>query len=149
MHTALDVAKWFLTRNEREMKEKDAEHISNLKLQKLLYYAQGVSLALYDKALFNDEIVAWKHGPVVEIVYQEYKKYRACGIDEFDNCQEEYSADDEDILEQTYNIFGQYSAWKLREKTHGESPWINAMSSESAIISNDSIKTYFIENYVE
>jgi uncharacterized phage-associated protein len=39
--------------------------ISNLKLQKLLYYAQGFYLAIYGKALFEEDIVAWEHGPVV------------------------------------------------------------------------------------
>lgn len=60
---ALDVAKYFLflARN-REA----GDTISNLKIQKMLYYAQGYSLALFNKPLFDDRIEAWKHGPVVK-----------------------------------------------------------------------------------
>lgn len=64
-YSALDIAEWFLYYNRSIMEEYDAEYISNLKLQKLLYYAQGCYLALRDKSLFCDNILAWKHGPVV------------------------------------------------------------------------------------
>ena len=42
MHTASQVAKWFLAHNRIAEDEEGAEHIANLKLQKLLYYAQGI-----------------------------------------------------------------------------------------------------------
>src|SRR6185437_3402754 len=50
--------------------------ITNLKLQKLLYYAQGWHLALYDKPLFRERIEAWPHGPVVPPIYGKFKQYR-------------------------------------------------------------------------
>ena len=43
--------------------------ITNLKLQKLIYYAQAWFLALHDEALFDDPIEAWVHGPVVPEVF--------------------------------------------------------------------------------
>lgn len=55
---ALDVAKWFLVRNVEE-EANGADGISNLKLQKLLYYAQGCTLALTNEPLFDESIVAW------------------------------------------------------------------------------------------
>ena len=73
-HTASEVAKWFLAYNRDVLAEEGGEYISNLKLQKLLYYAQGSFLAVTDSPLFDDPIVAWQHGPVVESVYHEYKK---------------------------------------------------------------------------
>ena len=75
MNNALDIAKWFLFYNNRViMTDSDADYISNLKLQKLLYYAQGSFLAIKDIPLFDDNLLAWVHGPVVNEVYQEYKK---------------------------------------------------------------------------
>ena len=49
--------------------------VSNLKLQKLLYYAQAWNLAIHSKLLFNDPIQAWVHGPVVPSVWHEFRKW--------------------------------------------------------------------------
>lgn len=66
MISALDVAKYLL----RYQDEQNPE-ITNQKLQKLLYYAQGLSLAIYGKPIFNENILAWSYGPVVRSVYDE------------------------------------------------------------------------------
>ncbi len=57
-HTALQVAEWFLAHNRIMEAEVGAERISNLKLQKLLYYAQGSFLAVTGQPLFGDRIEA-------------------------------------------------------------------------------------------
>ncbi|GDX36114.1 hypothetical protein LBMAG18_06250 [Alphaproteobacteria bacterium] len=49
--------------------------LTNLKLQKLLYFAYGLHLALFDKKLFNDEFEAWQYGPVLRSVYKEFKNF--------------------------------------------------------------------------
>ncbi len=72
-HRALDVARYFLLKADPD----EGELISNLRLQKLLYYAQGFHLALYDELLFAEAVVAWMHGPVVPEVYHEFKRYGA------------------------------------------------------------------------
>lgn len=61
MYKAIDIAKWFINYNLklRNVDNEDTDNITNLKLQKLLYYAQGSMLALKDKLLFNNDIVAW------------------------------------------------------------------------------------------
>ena len=148
MHRAKDVAKWFLAHNREIMEAEDSEYISNLKLQKLLYYAQGTFLAVTDHALFADPIVAWKHGPVVESVYHEYSSNGAKGIvfDEgFDPST--FTPEENDLLTQVYDVFGQYSAWKLRDMTHQETPW--QTTEPSAVISNDKIRDYFKQEYIE
>ena len=62
--TAFDVANYFLSIPEYE-------DLTNLKLQKLVYYAQGIHLAIYGKPLFNEAIKAWEHGPVVPELYRK------------------------------------------------------------------------------
>jgi uncharacterized phage-associated protein len=47
--------------------------ISNMKLQKLLYYQQGFHLAYFGKPLFEEDIEAWMYGPVVPSVYSHFK----------------------------------------------------------------------------
>ena len=64
------IGRWFAAWAEAE----DAE-VSNLELQKLLYYAQGHHLAERGTPLFDDEIQAWSHGPVVKDVYHRLKHF--------------------------------------------------------------------------
>lgn len=147
MQTASNVAKWFLSRNELRFAEGDTEYISNLKLQKLLYYAQGLFLAVYGSALFNDPIVAWEHGPVVRDVYDEYKANRSAGIKNFEPPNENFKKAEEDILTFVQYNFGQYSAWRLRDMTHEELPWKTTRQNDE--IKADKIKDYFLENYIQ
>ena len=148
-HSASEIAKWFLSRNNEDYKLGNTDElISNLKLQKLLYYAQGCVLAITDKPLFNDNIVAWEHGPVVPSVYHEYKNNGKSGI-EFNENYDRSSIGQQlnDILESVYAEFGQYSARKLRNMTHEETPYIKTCKND--VIDNNLIKSYFKENYVE
>lgn len=146
-YTADLIAKWFLARNKLEENE-GADMISNLKLQKLLYYAQGCTLAINNEPLFNDDIYAWKHGPVVQSIYHEYKSYGSNGIDfnePFD--LNLINVKTSDILESVYQTFGQFSAWKLRNMTHDEKPWKD--TDLGCVIDTEVIKSYFKENYIE
>lgn len=49
--------------------------ISNLKLQKELYFAQGYYLQAHGTPLFAEEISTWKYGPVVEKVYDWFQRF--------------------------------------------------------------------------
>lgn len=71
-YTVEIIAKWLLKYNEfvRNIENEDTDQISNLKLQKLLYYCQGAFLAIKNEKLFEDDILAWTHGPVIEKIYQ-------------------------------------------------------------------------------
>lgn len=68
---AIDVARYFLALADEEA----GDLVSNLKLQKLLYYAQGFHLAMTGRPLFDEPIQAWMHGPVVPAVYHAFKVY--------------------------------------------------------------------------
>ncbi len=147
MYKAKEIAKWFLARNSTDYKMGYTDElITNLKLQKLLYYTQGCVLALTDKPLFDEEIEAWEHGPVVPEIYHEYKMYSKSGI-EFDEPFDEnlIDRDIKNILESVYNEFGQYSVWKLRNMTRSETPWKETAKNNN--ISKCLIKEYF--NYIE
>ncbi len=145
MLTCFDVAKYFLT-----LADDDAsDSISNMKLQKLVYYAQGLYLALHGRPLFNHEIEAWTHGPVVPDLYHLYKEHGSDRIP----CPEDidfsiYDNDTKEFLNEVYDIFGQYSAWKLRNMTHEEPPWKEA-APDNDVISHDSMKQHFRQFVVE
>lgn len=147
-YTAQIIANWLLKYNEfvRNYKNEDTDQISNLKLQKLLYYCQGAFLALKDEKLFEDDILAWTHGPVIEKIYQEYKKFGSNGITEIPKDEVLIDKETTEILINTYNTFARYSAWGLRNLTHNETPWKE--TEQNDIITTDKIKKYFRENYI-
>lgn len=151
MYSARDIAKWFLIKDRSENKELE---ISNLKLQKLLYYAQGVYLAITNKPLFSDEIVAWQHGPVVKNIYYDFCENGRDVIDynpeeeDIDIIKKiEYDENARDTLEFVAEEFGQYTGWKLREMTHQEKPWLSTRNN--CVINNDIIKDYFVSEVIE
>lgn len=99
--------------------------LTNLKLQKLAYYAQAWFLALNNEELFNDEFEAWVHGPVCVTLYHRFKRARWNPITE----NPEKPNLDEDIcnhLQEVFSVFGKYSAFDLEQMTHSEDPWIHA-----------------------
>ena len=146
MYNVLEIAKWFLNENRRRMLDGEADFITHLKLQKLLYYAQGCYLALKDKKLFGENIVAWAHGPVVEKIYRKYKDFGSSPIVFEDEYHKTIDAETEGILREVFDVFGQYSAWKLREMTHNEDPW--KLTKRNSIIDTTLIKDYFKREYI-
>jgi uncharacterized phage-associated protein len=120
-YSARTIAKWFIAWAEAE-----EEELSNLKLQKLLYYAQGHHLARFGHRLFTEHIQAWSHGPVVPDVYHEYKSFGSGPVQlpESDTFQwDEVDPQTTQFLSEVWNTYGGYSAGRLRNMTHGEQPW--------------------------
>lgn len=141
MNTAYEVARYFLEKDEQA--DADDSGISNLKLQKLLYYAQGFHLALYDEPLFGESLAAWTHGPVCPDVYHQYKRFGKNNITEYQpNEPTVFDKERREFLDEVFAVFGQFSAWKLRNMTHDEPPWKNS-ESFAGEISHESMKEYF------
>jgi uncharacterized phage-associated protein len=100
--------------------------ISNLKLQKLVYYAQAWHLAIHKKPLFAEQIEAWAHGPVVPELYHRFKKFGWGAIDSLAIKTEPYSdlhASDVKLLEEIWAKYGQFTAKQLETLTHRDDPW--------------------------
>ena len=145
-YNAIDVAKWFMQKEYISVGA-DEYNMTNLKIQKLLYYAQGSFLAIFNRSLFNEKILKWELGPVVNEVYHELKAHGKNPVPYEASILPCFSEEEESVLNSVYENFGQYSAWKLKKMTHAETPWIEAQKDKE--ISLPSIKNYFIENYVE
>jgi uncharacterized phage-associated protein len=135
--TAHEVARYFVSLVDEEA----GDSITNLKLQKLLYYAQGVNLALSDTPLFMNRIEAWTHGPVVPEVYRSYKQHGAQAIPTEPVDLDEYPKDMRDLLDEVYEVFGQFTASKLRTMTHSEPPW--KLTPQGCVITHQLMKDYF------
>ena len=122
----------------------EAEYITPLKIQKLLYYIQGLSLFIYNKPAFLSPISAWQYGPVVEEIY---KKYNGRNPIYLKNSDIKVSDGLKKIINLVINSYGQIEANRLISLTHEEDPWINSINSETKKISIDMIRNYFIEVY--
>ena len=146
MASAIDVAKYFLLIVASD--EEDAgDVLTDLKLQKLVYYAQGFHLALFQGSpLFGEPIEAWKHGPVVQSMWGQYNRHGSNPIaadPEFDP-NVALTNEQKELLVDVWNAYGQFSAWKLREMTHNEPPWKAAYAQgQYTVISQYSLREYF------
>jgi uncharacterized phage-associated protein len=125
--TAQDVAQYFVSLVDEEA----GDSISNLKVQKLLYYAQGFHLAVYGVPLFPEAIKAWAHGPVVPQVYHFYKERGSGAIPVERVNLEAYSAQVREHLDEVWAVYGQFTASKLETMTHNEPPWMNTPQNEA------------------
>lgn len=124
----------------------DGEGITHMRLQKLLYYVQGFHIALFNEPLFENRIEAWQHGPVVREVWNRYcdqgrNVLQSPGVVENGTM----TTDQLSLLGDVWNVYGQFSAWKLRNLTHQESPWLDAIAvGENTEITHNSLRAYFL-----
>ena len=58
----------------------DGNPVTNMKLQKMLYYAWVGYYRRFGDYLFRDDICAWRYGPIVPKVHREYRIYAGMPI---------------------------------------------------------------------
>lgn len=121
--------------------------ISNLKLQKVLYFIQAQFLVNQNRPCFKERIEAWSFGPVVPQVYYEYKFFGSADINYLTNkVQETTSSEDEKLIKSIVDECSDYSASQLVRITHNQAPWKDAfVLYQNNVISSESIKKYFSE----
>ena len=138
-YNAIDIAKKIICRT-------DVEHgdtISNLKLQKLLYYMQGFHLAFFNAPFFNESIEAWTYGPVVPIVFNEFKKFKKRAINP-ENYRDELvlTNEEQQMFDMVYGEYNRFSAVALMQMTHTEGPWKNHGLGD--VITNEELRAFFL-----
>lgn len=130
------------------------ELLTNLKLQKLVYYTQAWHLAIFNKPLFSGTFEAWVHGPVLPSLYNEYKSFRWRPIikDEFDESKKieveaifgKKTAFLENVIEEYFGLSG----YELEKMTHSEDPWIKARCGlPDDVPCNNSIRNEWMQEY--
>lgn len=115
-YTALDIAKWFMWKySTLDM----GEPLTLLKILKLLYYAEGISLAENNNQLFREDIVAWEQGPAVETIFDMFwvapynLPMQESDIEGYRETIKIINSNENTkrVLEETFNAFAVYSAW--------------------------------------
>lgn len=145
------------------------ETLTPMKLQKLVYFAHGWSLALTGQPLVSERIEAWQFGPVIPALYREFKSYGNGAITEeaglsFSTgpdgkvvletpCLDDYANDAQaihakEIIARVFDVYGSYSGTKLSNATHmAGTPWQQVYRDhvKSLVIPDGIIEAYFKE----
>ncbi|HDR4575445.1 TPA: SocA family protein [Bacillus cereus] len=142
-----DVADYFLSLS----KPNTEQSITHLKLQKLVYYAQGWHLALNNgEKLFDEDIQAWVHGPVCPNLYDLYSNHKYFEIPPVVKPEiflENKKA--KETLDIVWDAYGGYDGKFLEELTHQETPWLKARENllpnqlGKEVISKETMEEYF------
>jgi len=127
---------------------KHGDLITNLKLQKLLYYSQAWHLAIRDEPLFDDPIEAWIHGPVQPAIYHAFKKHGLTAIPAPIDLGD-LGGEPRKVVIDVLRAYGRFSAFDLEGITHRELPWKNARRGIARnvpchnVISHDDMRAYY------
>ena len=145
MATVNDVANFFIDWANKS----EEEHMTNLWLNKLMFFAQGHHLAKYGRPLFNESIEAWYYGPVISCVYQ---KYKVCGRNPIPTVDDDYSLanftrEEQLFLAEILREYGGYTAGALVSMTHRpDTPWSDAYNAGWNVeITQTAMKKFFSE----
>jgi uncharacterized phage-associated protein len=135
-----------------------ANPVTQMKLQKLIYFAHGIYLAAHHEPIINEHFQAWRFGPVIPQVYHEYKYYGSNPIMDTDwlfmfSKEPDLSIIDnaaQSAVNTTWAALKDANAIKLSNWTHQKgSPWskfyVDGISD--IIIPNGEIEKYFIETF--
>lgn len=118
--------------------------VSNLKLQKILYFIQAEFLVRKKQPCFKEKIEAWPFGPVVPEVYHFYKGYGGGTVLTHKKLPTSISEIDQEIIIMMIEECQKYSNVELEEITKRQTPWKQAYKAgENQVISNESIKKFF------
>ncbi|WP_237277630.1 Panacea domain-containing protein [Tenacibaculum ovolyticum] len=140
-----------------KLAKKTDYELTNMKLIKLMYISQGLSLSLLERPLFeNDAIEAWKFGPVIPSVYHEFKHFKSSPITtnsvmlDDDNWQQLSeptlnNEEDQKIVLLTWQLYRDITAKDLVDLTHmAGTPWsLTYRPGHNIIINNNLIKRYY------
>lgn len=169
VYRAIDVANYIV-----QMSIQNKKPLSNLKLQKILYYLQARFLVETGEPIFNDNMEKWKYGPVIPSVYHEFKLFGSAAIEKVSNTLrvvrddsnnvtdirfEEFNencieTDDKLIISQTVNSLSDFGAFELVELTHEHSIWKDfeldiSLNNPVDPYGNKELKDFFTNNTKE
>jgi uncharacterized phage-associated protein len=130
---------WFSPKNRQ---------IDNLKLQKLLYYAQAWHLAIFGTPILAEQIEAWVHGPVVPEVFRLYRDYQWNPIPASVPSGQLPTGLGKHVTE-VLMAYGDFTGLQLERLTHSERPWQAARGGlppdapSHNVITHQSMKEYY------
>lgn len=144
MYSASSVAQAFL-----DLANDEGKKLSNMQLQKLVFFAHGIHLAAENEPLIFDDVMAWNFGPVIPTLYQRLKKFGGNPVTDTIGVSTPVFADPEanEIVHLTWDTFKNYSGARLSEISHAKnSPWdivFNQQGKKFDLIPDEIVKKYY------
>ncbi len=106
----------------KKYKEITNEKIDEMKLHKLLYFAQREALAITGEPLFDGSFEGWKYGPVCRKIRSQFDAVDGT----FNDVEASISDEAAYILNNVILEYGPFESWKLSQMSHKEVSWINS-----------------------
>ena len=130
MNDMMTVAAYICSRYQREFDEK----IDEMKLHKLMYFAQRESLIRTGEPLFQGDFYGWRFGPVLKELRTPYKEdgFRT-------DVTDEAMGDDKEVLDLIFRDYAPKDSWSLSRLSHGEICWKRARKGISPYDSSDNM----------
>ena len=120
--------------------------VSNLKLQKILYFLQALFLIKKDCELFDEEIEAWGFGPVIPSVYRKYMQFGCMDIPTKDIDEPFIDNETKTIIDSFLEKVKDMSSTYLTDITLHQKPWTqNYIKDKKKIIPKKEIRKYFLK----
>lgn len=148
MATVKEVANFLLYLRDSDLESNKNYSLSNLKMQKLLYFCQGIFLASNKgkELIEDDHFLAWKYGPISSEAYHRFKVYGPNDIPKEETGNFNGMNEREiQIVQSVWNTLKDKSAFDLVDATHTkDGPWYDVFyNKEKDLIDNEDIKKYF------
>lgn len=112
----------------------DGNPLTPLQIIKLVYFCHGWMLGLYNRPLINQEVQAWRYGPVVADVYRGLREYGDNPVlGPMPAPREEFDDMESDLIRQVYEKYGGLNGITLSRLTHAPgTPWDQVWSIEKS-----------------
>lgn len=138
-----DVAAFFIDLAQKQNESGRGDLATNMRVQKLLYFAQGWHLARYGRPLFDAPIEAWQYGPLVPAVYNRYRPFGGQGIIIADVPDDSaFTPEEYDLLMDVAREYDSLSTAELVRITHENgAPWSKTAKRQE--ISTKDMQSYF------
>ena len=144
--SVVDVAAYILERTDT---------ITTMKLQKLAFYSQAQHLAQYGVQLFPEDFQAWRGGPVVPELYALHRGKFLIRPGELEGGDSSTLTEHErSVIDNVCAAMGHATGAELSERTHRESPWLDARDGRKpsepsdTVITQDAMHSYYLKHPV-
>ncbi len=145
MYDARTVANEFI-----RLASQSGKPLTNMQIQKLVYIAHGYCLAIFNHPLINEQVQAWRYGPVIPELYYALRQYGAGFVPQPlpVESMEGLSPQDQTLIETVFNAYRRFNGAQLSTMTHQpDSPWKQVYDPRadfhSEVINNNLIKNYY------